>query len=133
MWKALAAVAVALVLLAAALFDLISPGVPEPDPSMAHAGAARECLADVPAHFRPDYLSYRGHARAWAYGIADTLDLDLGEDGRTYLSDYSLLRQAVNCHIIASGDTRLNMALSPAEFEAAYRQLAAAQGVTAAP
>jgi hypothetical protein len=133
MWKAVTVAAVALVLLGAALFDLISPGVPEPDPSMAHAGAARQCLADIPAHFRPGYLSYRGHARAWLYGIAETLDLALGEKERAYLSDYSLLRQAVNCHIIASGDTRLNMTLSAAEFEAAYRQLAAGQGVAALP
>jgi hypothetical protein len=129
MWKIAAVAAAALALLVAAVFDLIQPGVPDTNGAMIHPGSAQKCLAKIPDHFHGEYLTLRGHAKAWLYGIADTLDMELDSDERSYLSDYSELHQAVDCHILASGDARLNMTLSASEFQAAYRNLAADEGI----
>jgi hypothetical protein len=132
MWKpiAIAAAAMALTgLLGLAILDLIRPDVPEADEALTHAGTARKCLADVAGHYRPEYLTYGGHARAWLYGVTDTLDMSLDADERAYLTDYSRLHEAVDCYILSSGDTRLNMGLSAPEFQAVYRSLASGHAI----
>ncbi len=79
------------------------------------------CLSHIPKYYDADFLTYEGHTRAWIYRRLNKFGIDLGEQQTKYLSNYSFLEDAVNCHVIASGDASLNMTESPAEFDARYK------------
>ena len=90
---------------------------------------SRYCLSYIPKYFDADFLTYMGHTKAWVYRWSDKAGIKLGKQQIKYLVNYSSFEDAVNCHLTASGDARLNMTMTPNEFDAAYNMIAIDNGI----
>ena len=112
-----------LVLMATVVF-VAQPEIPKYTCTVLNKDLSAYCLVRIPKYYDADFLTYEGHTRAWMYRHLNKFGMDLGEQRTKYLSNYSLLEDAVNCHVAASGDASLNMTKTPAEFDAIYELLA---------
>lgn len=101
-------------------FYIAQPEKPVTNSSTIDESVIPLCLRDIPNRYNSSYLTYQGHFRAWYLrhyswwlGVEDSDDID-------YLKSYTLLKEPVECYIHFSGDTQLNMTLSPIEFEVVF-------------
>ena len=124
MGKVLTTLAIIILVLAATVVIVAQPNVPKTQGAKVERGVAKLCLLDIPRHYDSSYLTYMGHVKAWYYHWSSKFGLGLDQQQKDYLVGYSLLQEAVNCYVSASGDSGLNMALSSTEFSATYDAIA---------
>ena len=109
---------------------IAQPNVPKVNPTKVDKALAKLCLQDIPKYYQAHYLTYGGHIKAWYLRLVSKLGLNLNEKEKQYLIGYSFLEQAVNCYITSSGDSELNMTLSPAEFETIFKSVSKDYGIS---
>jgi len=107
------------------------PDIPEIYPKEINKEVAKLCLQDIPERYQDRYLTYRGHFDAWYLKWKDKFGFNLSDGDKRYFTGYSSFEMAVYCYIMASGDSGLNMTLSPTEFKAIFESISEELGVVA--
>ena len=115
-----AAILIILALMVTIAF-VAQPETPKYTCTVLNKDLSKLCLSYIPKYYDADFLTYEGHTRAWIYRRLNKFGIDLGKQRTKYLSNYSYLEDAVNCHVTASGDASLNMTKTPVEFDATYK------------
>jgi len=126
--KKTASVLIIILILAITIVIMTQPEEPVNDCTVKNTDLSRLCLSYIPKYYNADFLTYMGHTKARIYRWLDKSGIKLGNQQIKYLSDYSYLEDAVNCHLTASGDARLNMTMTPTEFDAAYKMVTLENG-----
>ncbi len=106
------------------------PDIPKINPKEINIGVAKLCLKDISKKYQSKYLTYKGHFDAWYFRWKSTHGYELDKNDRNYLIDYNFFEEAVNCHILSSGDDGLNMTLSSIEFKSIFNVVAKNYGIT---
>ena len=120
-------------LIVAVCLSLVScftqPDIPKVNPKKIDKEVAKLCLQDIPERYEDNYLTYKGHFKAWYLEWKDKFDVNLSESEKRYLIGYSFFEEAINCYITTSGDQGLNMTLSPTGFKSVFSTVAKNYGI----
>jgi hypothetical protein len=99
------------------------PNVPEVNGTPDYDAGA-DCLSGIPTKYDPDFFTYKAWAKVWFAHYADKLGIKLTPSLQSYYTKYIDLQLDVDCYVILSNNSDLNMALSPNQFKAVYNAIA---------
>jgi hypothetical protein len=107
----------------ALVYYVVKPEVPTVS-GTPHVEAGIECLHDMIQKYDPAFFTFKSWTRIWYARHLRKWGFELSRDLHNYYQKYMALESDVACYVKRSNDSTLHMALSAADFKAAYNGIA---------